>query len=668
VSLLGSVVGDYKIQRRIGAGGMGVVYQGIHVRLEQPVAIKDLSPELAGNKEMRQRFMREAKIQARLNHANVVNVHNLLELNGRLLLVMEFVEGQTLNKLVQDRGALPVPEAIKIAQQVLNALEFMHARGVVHRDLKPSNIMITPDNGVKVTDFGIAKAVTEKGQTRTGVRLGTLWYMSPEQIKGQAVDARSDLYAFGITLFQMVTGKIPFFGSSDFEVMKGHMETPPPRPANIKKDIPKPLSDIILKLLEKKPEKRYQSAAEVLSALAAVKEPSKKITPGASKKKAAPGANKVKALIAERSGNQPGKMFWIILASALAVVAIALVGYYWYSSHKNVVIPVVKSLPTTKEPVKTVENKPSPPDKKTTSGVAETEGIHPEEPALKKGASPQAVISPNQKTTDEKKKEKRLGHPEKPLPLPPAGKTATPSTGKKYPWAGTDSQATPGDTQTKGKQPIHKNIASKQKKSEKASGTVLKTHKPSSQTPAQPYSGRSNPPTLAKKGWIGLNTRDITPEIARNFGLKTYKNGLLVTKVYNKSPAERAGIKRGDVILALGGRPVRSTREAALIASQLRVGQKVSVKIARISNTMTLYITVGARKKNNKVKKATSHHNKNGTGLPEGNATIVDRWGGFVKSLKKSVKGLGKGKTNPSSNTKNDDEEPAYDEGAFPRK
>jgi len=638
VSLLGSIVGDYKIQRRIGAGGMGVVYQGIHIRLEQPVAIKDLSPELAGNQEMRQRFMREAKIQARLNHANVVNVHNLLELNGRLLLVMEFVEGQTLNKLVQDQGALPVQEAVKIARKVLEALEFMHTKGVVHRDLKPSNIMITPDNGVKVTDFGIAKAATEKGQTRTGVRLGTLWYMSPEQIKGLNVDARSDLYAFGVTLFQMVTGKIPFFGSSDFEVMKGHMETQPPRPTNIKKDIPKPLSDIILKLLEKKPEKRYQSAADVLNALAEVKEAPRKIASGASKNKAIPGSEKVKALVAARTANKPGQMFWIILASALAAVVIAIVGYYWYSSRKSVVIPVVKSLPAKRNQGNMTQNRPSPPNPKAASEKDVTPII--EEFVKKKSpekTSPE--ITGAESVQPEKKKEKRLEGPKEQPVLPSSEKTATPPAEKKYPWTRAESQPPSSNAQIKEKQPNRQKIASKQENPER--------DKTSLQSPAQTRPVKRQP---AQKGWIGIYTREITPEIARNFGLKTYKNGLLVTKVYPKSPAAKAGIKRGDVILAFGGKPANSTREMARIASQLRVGQKVSVKIARVSKTMTFYITVGSRRQGPKIKRSASKSTGK-TGSPRGNATIADRWGGFVKSLKKSVKDLEKGKTSRSSST-----------------
>ena len=336
MSLLGSVIGDYKIQQKIGSGGMGVVYRGLHVRLGQVVAVKDLSPELASDPEMRQRFIREARIQAQLNHPNVVNVHNLLEHDGRLLLVMEFVEGETLDKLIQDNGALPYDKAIEIIRPVLDALSFMHSKGVIHRDLKPGNIMIAEEGRVKVTDFGIAKATTERGQTRVGTRLGTLWYMSPEQIKGGAVDARSDLYATGITLFQMVTGKLPFFGSSDFEIMKAHTETPPPDPKKIKKGIPEPLSGVILKLLEKDPGKRYQTAGEALKALD---------FPKASKKSflmVEKGVErKAKAHISLNRQEKPSMLIWIIVAALLLGVGIIIFGY-WYLNRKPSVIPVVK--------------------------------------------------------------------------------------------------------------------------------------------------------------------------------------------------------------------------------------------------------------------------------------------------------------------------------------
>ncbi len=337
--LVDRTIGDYRIQREVGSGGMGVVYQGFHIRLEQVVAIKDLSPDLASNEEMRQRFIREARIQAQLNHPNVVNVHNLLEHEGHLLLVMEFVEGYTLDQLIQTRGALPYDKAIEITRQVLEALSFMHSKGVIHRDLKPGNIMITRGGLVKVTDFGIAKATSEKEQTRAGVRLGTLWYMSPEQVKGKTVDTRSDLYALGVTFFQMVTGKLPFSGDSDFEIMKAHTDIAPPNPKKIRKDLPKPLSRIILRLLEKRPNKRFQSADEVLRALEEAQGSIEGSTKGALGRRQK--VKSVKKPIPRRTRPSFPTLKWIIITAIMLVLAGAIFAN-WYLNRKTAVIPVME--------------------------------------------------------------------------------------------------------------------------------------------------------------------------------------------------------------------------------------------------------------------------------------------------------------------------------------
>lgn len=369
---------------------MGVVYQGLHVRLEQLVAIKDLSPEFASDPEMRRRFIREAKIQARLNHPNVVNVHNLLEYKGRFLLVMEFVEGITLDKLIQNRGGLPYNEAIHIARQVLDALSFMHSRGVIHRDLKPGNIIITKEGLIKVTDFGIAKALTDRGHTRSGVRLGTLWYMSPEQVKGKSVDARSDLYAMGITLFQMVTGKLPFFGKSDFEIMKAQTEKHPPDPEKIKKDIPKFLSWIILKLLEKDPDRRFQSAAEVIKALefqSGIPEVPHKISGPSTDSEA---IREKRNLPRHRKRRSP-VFAWIIFIILLCGIG-TVIFTYWYLNRGQAIITFVESPALEKKAVA-------------------THGPEIDEGAIGKEAGSGEDVTPNTKEIREKeeKGEKGLG-------------------------------------------------------------------------------------------------------------------------------------------------------------------------------------------------------------------------------------------------------------------
>jgi serine/threonine-protein kinase len=265
--MIGQQIGPYKVLKLLGQGGMGIVYQGMHAKLEQPVAIKVLSPEFSANSEMRERFVREAKLQVKLSHPNVVNILNYLEDNKSVYLVMEFIQGDNLETRLKREGCFEPSECCRIAIGVLDALAFMHKRGIIHRDIKPSNIMFTEDGQVKVTDFGIAKASGEKGLTRTGVQLGTVWYMAPEQIRGGAVDATSDMYALGITLYQMLTGQVPFHSDSEFEIMKAHVEEIPRDPASLNPKIPRELCDVVLKVLAKNPQERFQSAEELRNAL-----------------------------------------------------------------------------------------------------------------------------------------------------------------------------------------------------------------------------------------------------------------------------------------------------------------------------------------------------------------------------------------------------------------
>ena len=265
-NVIGKEIGPYRILRLIGKGGMGVVYQGVHTKLDQQVAVKVMTPEYSNEEGMRDRFIREARLQAQISHPNVVNIFNYLEDNNDIFLVMEYVPGRTLEQMLQDSGALPLPEILHIMDGVLSALEFMHGRGIIHRDIKPANIMITESGQVKVTDFGIAKAVGEKGMTRTGTALGTVWYMSPERIRGEPIGHPADIYALGITLYQMATGQVPFSSDSEYEVMRAHIEDPPP-PTGINSDIPQSLSDIILKTLAKAPQDRFESAKAFREAL-----------------------------------------------------------------------------------------------------------------------------------------------------------------------------------------------------------------------------------------------------------------------------------------------------------------------------------------------------------------------------------------------------------------
>jgi eukaryotic-like serine/threonine-protein kinase len=269
-NMVGKEVGPYRILQKIAQGGMSSVYKGLHTGLEQDVAIKVLSPESFEDPCLRDRFISEAKIQARLSHPNVIKTLNYIEQDGTIFMVMEYINGESLDVLLKKIGTLPGERAVTIFMSVLEAIEFMHSKGIIHRDIKPANIMLSYDGYVKVMDFGIAKVMGENGKTKAGIRVGTLWYMSPEQIRGEEATALTDIYSLGVTLYQMLTGRVPFTGELEFDIMRGHLEQAPDQPCKINKDIKRELSEVILKAIAKKPIERYQSIREFSEALRSV--------------------------------------------------------------------------------------------------------------------------------------------------------------------------------------------------------------------------------------------------------------------------------------------------------------------------------------------------------------------------------------------------------------
>jgi serine/threonine-protein kinase len=259
---IGQLFGDYRIDAKLGAGGMGDVYKVTNRLTDVSDAAKVLKPELTSDAE-RERFLREIRTLARLKHPNIVDLRTALTDGEQVMMVIEYVDGESLGKA---HDKLQEPEAIlKIAKQLLGAFDYAHRQGVIHRDIKPENIMITKDGQVKILDFGIAKIVQEQGITPVGFILGSPRYMSPEQIKEEPLDHRTDIYSLGIVLYEVVTGKAPFDGAI-FTMMYKHVHVPPAAPSD-HVPIPSWLNEVILRAIAKKPEDRFSSAREMLEAL-----------------------------------------------------------------------------------------------------------------------------------------------------------------------------------------------------------------------------------------------------------------------------------------------------------------------------------------------------------------------------------------------------------------
>jgi serine/threonine protein kinase len=266
-ALLGTLVdGRYRIEEQIGEGGMGVVYRATHVTLNKPLALKILRGDMAKDPEAVQRFMQEAQAATSIGHENIIDINDFGKLpDGTAYFVMEYLRGQPLNELIKRGGSIPTRDALQILRQIASALGAAHMRGIVHRDLKPDNVFVLSrgelSNFVKVLDFGIAKVGTSKNRlTRTGMVFGTPHYMSPEQAAGQGVDARTDIYALGVIMYEMFTGHVPFDADTFMGVLHKHMfEKPAPMSGGESVRQLGALEQITMCALEKKPENRYES-------------------------------------------------------------------------------------------------------------------------------------------------------------------------------------------------------------------------------------------------------------------------------------------------------------------------------------------------------------------------------------------------------------------------
>ena len=265
----GQIVGDYEILGPLGSGGMGSVFRVRNVISNRVEAMKALQPDLGMEPELAARFSAEIRTLAGFDHPNIAQLRTAFQSGAQQLMVMEFVEGSTLDEWAR-RSPIPQDEVIAIALQILSALSYAHGRGVVHRDIKPGNLMVTGEGIVKLMDFGIAKSSSEKHLTQPGSTLGSFYYMSPEQVRGSTVDARSDLYSVGILLYELLSGRRPFQADTTHALLNQQVNEIPQPPIEVNPRLPRELSDLILMALEKDPARRFQTADAFARALRSV--------------------------------------------------------------------------------------------------------------------------------------------------------------------------------------------------------------------------------------------------------------------------------------------------------------------------------------------------------------------------------------------------------------
>jgi predicted Ser/Thr protein kinase len=266
---IGGKFGGYTIESLLGRGGMGSVYLATHERLQRKVALKVIAPELAEDEDFRSRFLRESQLAASLDHPHVIPIYDADEIDGVLYLAMRYVDGPSLRELIRQRSRLSPDETLEIARQIGGALDAAHARGLVHRDVKPANILLAEPGGhAYLCDFGLAKRTSSRGTTRTGSFLGSVDYCAPEQIQGQPVDARTDVYSLGCVLYHCLAGQPPYERETEFAVLHAHLEDPPPVLSELRSDIPASLDHVLAKAMAKAPGDRYPSTGALAAAFA----------------------------------------------------------------------------------------------------------------------------------------------------------------------------------------------------------------------------------------------------------------------------------------------------------------------------------------------------------------------------------------------------------------
>lgn len=262
----GQTVGDYEFIDVLDSSKTGVAYKVRNVLAQRFELLKILPKSLQDDRERVERFLREIKVHARLVHPNIATFYNATQMDGQMVMTTELIEGVTLSERFE-LGPMAPADAVALLSQALSALQYAHEAGVIHREVTPTNIIVTPEGTIKLTGFGLAKSMNDPQLTQMGTVMGSLYYMSPEQVKGSPSDARSDLYSLGVVLYEAVTGKVPFEATSQFDIMLAHVSSEPKPPSQLNPKLPPELDGIILKALAKEPNQRFQNAAAFRDAL-----------------------------------------------------------------------------------------------------------------------------------------------------------------------------------------------------------------------------------------------------------------------------------------------------------------------------------------------------------------------------------------------------------------
>ncbi|MDZ7344840.1 MAG: protein kinase, partial [candidate division KSB1 bacterium] len=317
--MIGKTILHYKVLAKLGEGGMGVVYKAEDTKLERIVAIKFLPHHIASHAKERERFKIEAKAAAALNHSNIATIYAIEEVEGEMFMVMEFIEGQELRKLLIDNGQLSIDNCLAYATQIAEGLKAAHAKGITHRDIKSSNIMVTESGQVKIMDFGLAKIGVGVHLTKSGTTVGTAAYMSPEQARGEEVDQRTDIWAFGVVLYEMLAGRLPFQGFYEAAMIYSMLNEEPAPLSSLRAEVPMELERLVSRALAKKAQDRYQTMVDLSAELKRIAHAKALVSDKLSETKSTPEKTASKSSVSTSERRQVTAMFCdLIVTSTVA--------------------------------------------------------------------------------------------------------------------------------------------------------------------------------------------------------------------------------------------------------------------------------------------------------------------------------------------------------------